>query len=464
MKNKIVVIGSGIAGSLLCNDLAKSCEVTLLEKGPKNSISFPEIHFLHKKLAEVRTCCYGAGGTTNLWHNGLIPIDSDDVVVPEFRDILRSADAYMDRTAAALFYGSDSYSGDYRRLKKEMDSFISELVMLPHGVDCLVYPKSFRRLSISQAVDAKYSVDHIDFTYENGRISSVRYSIGGHGYLLKPDIVVVSAGALGTPGLVRKIVRAAGFPFEQVGCGFIDHPMGFVGKVKFKRGIADAIKKFSAFDKGSYVSRNAVRLKSPCGRYVACAFFRPALTMDNSLAIYKYKSSLGASNGSARLKNLFSWKLFHPDIVAEIVAHLFGFNLPSRIYNILFIAEQKRGSNRVHEERGRLQVDWKVTEEELSIYRAMLADLGEMLGDLAEEIKLETEVNADWLWSAAHHSGTISLGSSASDLVDSNLKLKCCDNVYVCDGSVIQEHSYANTGLSIGQLSLRLADRLAHAC
>jgi choline dehydrogenase-like flavoprotein len=38
--------------------------------------------------------------------------------------------------------------------------------------------------------------------------------------------------------------------------------------------------------------------------------------------------------------------------------------------------------------------------------------------------------------------------------------LKCCDNVYVCDGSVIQEHSYANTGLTIGQLALRLAERV----
>jgi hypothetical protein len=32
--------------------------------------------------------------------------------------------------------------------------------------------------------------------------------------------------------------------------------------------------------------------------------------------------------------------------------------------------------------------------------------------------------------------------------------------VYVCDGSVIQEHSYANTGLTIGQLALRLSEEL----
>jgi choline dehydrogenase-like flavoprotein len=33
--------------------------------------------------------------------------------------------------------------------------------------------------------------------------------------------------------------------------------------------------------------------------------------------------------------------------------------------------------------------------------------------------------------------------------------------VFVCDGSIIQEHSYANTGLTIGQLAMRLAERVS---
>jgi choline dehydrogenase-like flavoprotein len=79
------------------------------------------------------------------------------------------------------------------------------------------------------------------------------------------------------------------------------------------------------------------------------------------------------------------------------------------------------------------------------------------LSTVAEQVNLETALTDEWLWSGAHHSGTTSLGGSASDVVDKNLRVKFCDNVYVCDGSVIQEHSYANTGLTIGQLALRLA-------
>ena len=46
--------------------------------------------------------------------------------------------------------------------------------------------------------------------------------------------------------------------------------------------------------------------------------------MENKLSIYKYKSRLGASKGAERLKNAFSPKVFHPDILAEIYAHFSG--------------------------------------------------------------------------------------------------------------------------------------------
>jgi choline dehydrogenase-like flavoprotein len=55
------------------------------------------------------------------------------------------------------------------------------------------------------------------------------------------------------------------------------------------------------------------------------------------------------------------------------------------------------------------------------------------------------------------------MGDTEDDLIDRDLKLKFCDNVYVCDGSVIQEHSYANTGLAIGQLAFRLVKRISDA-
>ena len=102
---------------------------------------------------------------------------------------------------------------------------------------------------------------------------------------------------MGSPRILRDIITATGHRFESLGTGFIDHPLGFVGKVRFKKDAVDAINRLSMIDHDDYVVRSALRLKSACGRYTCCAFLRPALTIHNSLSIYKYKSLLGRNDG-----------------------------------------------------------------------------------------------------------------------------------------------------------------------
>ncbi len=460
MKKKVVVIGGGLAGSLICNELVKSSDVFLLEIGEKNTIRYPQVNFINKKFAEVNTFCFGGGGTTNLWHNGLIPINKEDITCKEFSEVLAEAQGYIDQAASALYFNNKSFSLEYTNLLSGMNLIAKKMSVFEDGIDCLIYPKKFKKLSVDFRVNDFYSVNNIDFVAEDRRIKTVNYSIGNEKYSIDADIVIVSAGTLGSPKILNKIISTMGLCFNNLGTGFIDHPMGFVGKVKFKKEFANLIKKLALYQKAEYVCRNAVRIKSECRHYTCCVFFRPALTMDNRLSIYKYKSSIGASQGLARLKNMFSLKILHPDIIAEIFSHIFGFNIPSRTYNILLIAEQKRGTNRIYYDGDDLKADWSITEEEISIYRDILQKLKTMLSGISDELDIETGITEDWLWSAAHHSGTTPLGHSDDDIIEKDLKLKFCDNVFVCDGSVIQEHSYANTGLTIGSLAMRLAERV----
>ncbi len=460
MKNRIVVIGGGLAGSLICNELVKHADVILLEVGSKNAIQYPHISFIKKKLAEVGTFCFGGGGTTNLWHNGLIPINKCDVTNKDFSEILAEAQLFSDEAASALFFNKETFSIVYEKLVSEVTDIAQSNRIFPDGIDCLIYPKKFKKLTVDSQVNDFYSVDKVSFVFDGSRIKTVTYTSASKEYSVDASIVIVAAGALGSPKIIRDIILASGHHFENVGGGFIDHPMGFVGKVRFKKDVAGFIRQLSMSDKGDYVSRSAIRLKSECGQYTCCAFLRPALTMDNRLSIYKYKSLLGASTGLARLRNVFSCKIFHPDIIAEVFSHLFGVNIPSLTYNILFIAEQKRGNNRVYYDGDDLMVDWSISPDELAIYRSLLKKLNGMLLNIAEQVNIETNITEDWLWSAAHHSCTTPLGSSPRDLIDKDLKLNFCDNAFVCDGSVIQEHSYANTGLTIGQLAFRLVRRV----
>jgi len=455
-RRSIVVIGAGLAGSLLCNELVKDADVTLLEVGEKDRIRYPAITFDRKALGHINTFCFGGGGTTNLWHNGLIPIAHADVLGQDFRQVLTESLGFMNESAARLFFNGQ-FSRAYEAAVSEATAVAEGVGISADGVDCLVYPKKYQPLTVDTRVNGFYSVDRIRFVCADRRITSVHFEIASHQHSVDVTDVIVAAGAMGSPKILRDIIAATGNQFENLGTGFIDHPLGFVGKVRFKKGAASAIKQLSMSDRGDHVIRSAIRLKSACGRYTCCAFLRPALTIDNSLSIYKYKSRLGATSGWTRIRNMLSWKLFHPDIIAEVVSHVFGVNLPSRTYNVLFIAEQRRGTSRVYYNGDDLRVDWSISAEELTIYRALLQRLSDMLQNIAEQVNIQTAITEDWLWSGAHHSCTTPLGTTPADLLDTNLKLKFCDNVYVCDGSVIQEHSYANTGLTIGQLALRLA-------
>ncbi len=463
MKKDIVVIGAGLAGILTCNELVKTCNVTLLECGDKDSISFPKIHFVRKQFAAVKTFCLGGGGTTNLWHNGLIPILVQDVVSDNFKEVLTEAAAYHDKAAANLFWLDNPYSAEYEQVRAEMNSMAERIGIFPDRLDCLLYPKKYSPLQAAPEVNGFYAVSDIAFRAVDKNITSVSYCAGGQKYAVNSDVIIIAAGTLGSPLLVEQVLATVNCTSSNVGRGLIDHPLGFIGKVKFKKTINREMRLLSLYDKGNYECRTALRIKSECGKYTGCAFFRPALTMQNNLSIYKYKSLLGASSGMDRIRSVFSLKLFHPDILAEIWSHLFGLDIPGRVYNILFLFEQKRGKSYVKYDGTGLDIDWSISDHELKIYKDMIAKLHDVLTGIAEEVNLKAGINEDWIWSAAHHSGTVSLGDGEEDLVDNNLRLKACDNVFVCDASIIQEHSYANTGLTIGALAMRLAERIASA-
>ena len=461
MGKNVVIIGAGLAGTLICNELVGKCNVILLEIGEKERISYPMTKFVDKPLATVKTFCYGGGGTTNLWHNGLIPIQEHDISIEPFKKIISESKTFMDKAAENLYWVGSSFSAEYMQLVSEMKDLAKESEIYCDGVDCLLYPHKYNKLEADPNIHAYYSVNRINFDAEEKNIKKITFYINDKKYTIEVDIVVISAGALGSPSLVNKVLSAIGKASSSVGVGFIDHPIGFLGKVKVKKSHISVVKKFSLFRKKNYDCLTALRIKSDCGKYSAAVFFRPSLTMSNHLSITKFKSILGASRGLERLKNAISFKLFHPDILAEIFSHLFGIRIPSRIFNLLVVFEQKRGDSKVSFNNDVIELSWDISERELAIYRQILKKIKQKLGTISDEININTEITKDWLWSEAHHSGTLSLGKDHDDLLDIDLKLKITDNVYVCDGSVIQEHSYANTGLTIAQLAMRLADRIS---
>ena len=138
MKKNVVVIGAGLAGTLLCNELVGQCNVTLLEVGDENGISCPDISFIRKQFAAVKTFCLGGGGTTNLWHNGLIPILPQDVISNDFKEVLTDVEAYHDRAAANLFWLDNPYSAEYEKVISKTNVSSEKTGVFSDGLDCLL--------------------------------------------------------------------------------------------------------------------------------------------------------------------------------------------------------------------------------------------------------------------------------------------------------------------------------------
>ena len=77
MKPTLVIVGAGLGGCFLADALAESWDVTVIELGLNPALLQKQIQDVG--MAVVTDPCVGSGlgGTTTVWHNGLIEIEEE---------------------------------------------------------------------------------------------------------------------------------------------------------------------------------------------------------------------------------------------------------------------------------------------------------------------------------------------------------------------------------------------------
>jgi hypothetical protein len=231
MKSKsVVIIGAGLAGVTIANELKDKFNVTVLEKGG-HSITLPHTTFLKRKFASSKTYCFGHGGTSNLWHNGLIDIPINDVG-EEFRKILLSSKGLTNKAAKSLNFIGD-YEDDKRKSLQEIKNLLTNDVL---NIDNILIPKSSPPLKVDVGVNLETSTTDIKYEYKGNRIVKVNFSDGQENKAIDVDILIISGGGIGSPSIISNIYSSIGrSECNNIGQGLIDHPMGFIGKIKVKR-------------------------------------------------------------------------------------------------------------------------------------------------------------------------------------------------------------------------------------
>ncbi|EKO3414205.1 hypothetical protein KW497_19670 [Vibrio fluvialis] len=453
MKKKIVIVGSGLAGTTIANELSKLFDVNIIERGDTGSYFIPSKQYITRSFGSSPTYCIGEGGTTNLWHNGLIPINPDYIEDVEFKQVLLDSKRYQNESAYCLNYTSD-YTRDIEERKNKYINLF-EAFEFKHKFDTILIPKCNPKLSVNRDVKIHFNSEIISISQVDGKVRNVQIKnrVTGGVKFLNCDFIIFCSGGIGTPSALSILLGN-----HRSNGKLVDHPMGFVGKIKVKKQYAKLFKSLVNTDCGHMISRCG--LVVDVEGYNHICYFRPAASMSNRLSLYKFKSKLATSSWVDRFKMMFDRKFYHPDILLEIIMHIFGKQFGSRVFSLWFVFEQKpsKSCNSVSNISPDT-IDWNISDYELANYSATINKLVKNISFMTEKSNIVECGLESYLWSAAHHSGSVGIGGEFGK-VDSDLKLNGFENVYVCDASIINEHSYANTGLTIGQFSIRLSHHL----
>jgi hypothetical protein len=460
-KNKsVVIIGAGLAGTCIANLLVKNMNVYIVDKGPNNDFVAPKKEFINKKFGDSDTYVQGVGGTTHLWHNGLMQITANKVK-GNFRSIVEKAEPYLNKAASTL-----GLIGEFDKNKKSELDYYRKIYQqqanrdIEVELDTIIVPKTSPLKKLHKNIQVFPNSEIKNYALEGSKVRGVNFTSLGTSHSIECDFLVISSGGIGSVNVVSNLLDILGIEIKNVGKGLIDHPMGFLGKIKVKKNFRQFFQSLCHHEMPDYTSRCGIVVKSQDLNHIF--YFRPAMSMTNKLSLYKFKSKLGVSTWKQRFKMMFDPKLYHPDILIEIVSHLFKIVVPTRHFAVWGVFEQKRSLERsVRISKNDTDyIDWSISDNELGSYSEALNKLESLLLPYIEKITVVNSNLDQYLWSAAHHSSTMSYGTEDWEL-DENLKLNAIKNVYVCDGSVIEQNAYVNTGLLIAQLSQRLSDYLS---
>ncbi len=458
MKPSILIVGAGLGGCFLADALAGSWRVIVVEP---EATSLP----LQERITDTGRPAItsphvgaGLGGSTNVWHNGLIEIDEQT-----FRERWPFVKAELDpyyRQAFSLLAGvsSAAVSNAAGDLQRKLTANGVPLEFLWHG---LYYPRC--RLNVWNALKLKGRVELVRgevrelIPDEQGRIAAVMVSSASGTRQWDADVVVLAAGGLGTPLLLQYLAKSLPLPgLEHAGRHYEDHPCGFVGEVTLDQPIYKLWNYAVAGGHGNLRLPMVVRE----GGLLVSFQLRPAVQFHPRKRVINALNDL--RNRPFDLRN-YGRLLFLWDDVLEILSFRFGINLPTRRYSLLMVAEQPPSEGRAvwqDDPGGIIYRRWETPAAYLSVLKSAIAQLlGGMSGVIRDAGVFERW--ADELYSSSHHSGTARMSESPEEGVcDRNARVHGLRNLYVCDGSLIPASGFANTGLTIAAMALRLAAHL----
>ncbi len=462
-KPRIVIVGSGLGGCVLAHALCDTHDVVVIEREPQGT-DVPPIRDVGRPAVTEPHCLAGLGGSTKLWHNGLIEIE-DEV----FRQHWPLGAADLEpfyRQAFSLLSKTDLDS--VRRATEDLGERYRAV-----GLDCAPYPglyypqwplNTWDALGLAGRVTLVRG-EAVDFIVNGDvEVRAVLVRTPGGAIEVQGDAVVLAAGGLGTPCLLQILAKRVDLPaLALAGCYYEDHPMGFVGEIEVTAPLYRLWNFRPRGDSGNL--RHPIVLRR-AGLHVSFQL-RPAAAVSKSSRRERVGTVLNELRRQWWNPALWLGVLRHRDDVLDILSFKFGVHLPTPHFTLLLVAQMPSDGARsiwLDDQPGAQMTpicrNWKLAPEYFALLHQCTQDLLALLKPITRSARLfdgwHNEVR-----SGAHHSGTARMSHGPHEGVcDRNAQVHGASNLYVCDGSLIPASGVSNTGLTIAALALRLAEHL----
>ena len=391
---------------------------------------------------------YGLGGTTNLWHGGLLEMSPEEMG-PAWPKGVRDDLARYYPDLVCRLYGNQAAEAWAQRVEMPLGE-TGSLTSIFYPAE----PYSAAAGTQFNNCDLRLHARVIGIE-ESDRGVVVASQTGGQVSKERFDSVVLACGGINSPIVLRR----SGLGGAAAGQNITDHPMGFVAKFAAPN-IRNVLVRLQATT-GSYAnSEPLVKLRDAETGLWSAFYLRPAAI--RNIRSDPYARAFGFLGYTNTLKKyaVALPQLADLDFFYQVLENRAGISMPSRYCYVLVINEQEpRGQGSVVETpEGGLRLRWTISD---AVQNAVARNLKMLAGLLGAEMIPTPGRMSERLWSAAHHSGACRISAKPSlGVVDSNLKVHGTKQIYVCDGSVLPSTGCTNTGLTIGALSYRLAEHL----
>ena len=447
---KIVIIGCGLAGSILANELSKSNEVSVIDLKNKNLDIFPKIEEKTNLRILEKSYDIGFGGTTQIWHNGLTEIENENlknwsIKLQELKQFHSQAlELFLSKKEISEIDLKQNFIINFFKKNKINNINFGKPIIYP-----ILRQNLFQKFKLNKKKNLHIVAGYFDkFFFNKKKILYLKYKNSEKIKKIYGDIFILCAGGLFSPFIIDKFKQDYKINQQKkVGSFFEDHPQGYVAE--FRSNIP-----FYKIWNTRIGKNSLMRLPVVIKKNRKYAFqIRP------SYGVFKkkiFKSNLSNFLNSKKYFGNFLRILLNPSDFLEILSFRFGINLPTQKYYLHVICETKDKNNKLIFKKNKII-------KKLYLDSNFYDDLFFSIKKLQINLKIKNEDISvynfkETLYSSAHFSGTIKISKSKKfSNCDTNNKVFGVKNLYVCDGSVINESGYSNTGLSIAALSYRLS-------